>query len=171
MTKNAMNFFEIPTLELERAVAFYQQVFNCQFRMGTVGESRIAMFAVDGMTGALVQDKARRPQNNGTVVYLDAGGDIDGCISRIARAGGKMVAGKTDLGRPGHVARFQDTEGNIVGIHTPKPAARSARDNDELDLEALDNVAGGVLGSVYKTDVQWSSGFEDSSSTGIYVGW
>jgi predicted enzyme related to lactoylglutathione lyase len=172
MTKNAMNFFEIPTLDLDRAVAFYQKVFNCQFRMGTLGETKIAMFVVDGITGALVQDKARQPQNNGTVVYLDAGGDIDGCISRIREAGGKMVVGRKDLGRPGYIALFHDTEGNIVGIHTPKPASRSAQPTDELDLEQLDNVSGGILGS---TPAAYSdlfiSGFEDSSSGGMYFGW
>jgi len=172
MTKNAMNFFEIPTLDLERAVAFYQKVFNCEFKMGTVGESRIAMFAVDGLTGALLQNKARQPQSNGTVVYLDAGGDIDGCISRIAQAGGKVVVGKTDLGRPGYVALFNDTEGNTVGIHTPKRVARSAQDRDEISMEELDNVAGGILGSsTSNTSDMFISGFEDSRSGGIYVGW
>ena len=167
MTKNALNFFEIPTHDLERAVAFYQTVFNCQFRMGTSGESRLAMFVVDGMTGALLHHESRKPQHNGTVVYLDAGGDFDGCISRIAQAGGKVVVGKTDLGRPGYVALFHDTEGNVVGIHTPKPASRSAQ--DELNLEDLESVTGGILGSTVGSSVGWASGFDEPR--GPYFGW
>ena len=52
-------------------------------------------------------------------MYLDAP-DLDATLARVAKAGGKVLLGKTEIGDPGALAIVQDTEGNHVGLHAPK---------------------------------------------------
>ena len=72
------------------------------------------------------------PAAAGVVVYLSAGTDIRGAVSRVVKAGGRVMMPVTDIGDPGFIALIQDTEGNVVGLHearlpqtaaTPAPAA------------------------------------------------
>ena len=50
-------------------------------------------------------------------VQDDAKGDLDGCLGRVERAGGKISVAKTDIGPAGFFALVVDTEGNSVGLH------------------------------------------------------
>ena len=70
--------------------------------------------------GALVNDGKRQPWGQGTLVYLDAGRDLDGCIARVVGAGGKVAVPKTEIGEHGSFAIVVDTEGNAVGLHAPR---------------------------------------------------
>lgn len=47
-------------------------------------------------------------------------GDLDGVISRIPGAGGAVIRPKFGIGEHGYIAIFQDTEGNVVGLHSLK---------------------------------------------------
>jgi predicted enzyme related to lactoylglutathione lyase len=59
------------------------------------------------------------PNPEGAVVYLDAGGDLDGAIERVQAEGGKVVMGRTLISEQiGSIAWFVDTEGNRVALHS-----------------------------------------------------
>ena len=73
-------------------------------------------------SGALVQESGRTPSGEGTLIYLDAGGELDDCLARVGRAGGTVVSGRTDIGGPGYVAVLRDTEGNLIALHSPRYA-------------------------------------------------
>jgi predicted enzyme related to lactoylglutathione lyase len=119
---NIINWFEIPTTNLDRAVRFYETVLGVRLKLETFGGIPQAMFLgdKDGVSGALIQDPRRKPAADGTLVYLDARKDLDGCIERVTRAGGRVVLPKTDIGDPGFIAIFADPEGNTVGLHVEK---------------------------------------------------
>jgi predicted enzyme related to lactoylglutathione lyase len=119
---NVIDWFEIPTLDLERAICFYETVLGARFRRDTFGGTPQAMFigASQAPFGALVQDSRRKPAMDGALVYLSAGKDLDGCIERAARAGGRVVLPRTDIGDPGFIAILADTEGNAVGLHAER---------------------------------------------------
>jgi predicted enzyme related to lactoylglutathione lyase len=120
--KNAIEWFEIPALDLDRACTFYETVLRIAFKVETVNGRRMAVFARDqaGVGGALVLDSRMRPSLEGALVYLSAGEDLDAYVERIVAAGGQVVVPKTDIGDPGFIAIFQDTEGNRVALHTPR---------------------------------------------------
>jgi hypothetical protein len=67
--------------------------------------------------GSLVGDAKHTPSESGALVYLDAP-DLDACIGRVEKAGGKVALSKTDIGDPGFIAIVVDSEGNRVGLHT-----------------------------------------------------
>ena len=71
-------------------------------------------------SGALVAMPQLAPRDNGTLIYLDGGADLNLVLSRIPVAGGKVVMEKTDLGNGiGHIGLFIDSEGNRVGVYSP----------------------------------------------------
>ena len=69
--------------------------------------------------GALVR-RGGKPAAVGTTVYLDANGDLDGAIARVQKAGGRVAVPKTDIGPDGFFAIVLDSEGNAVGLHSPR---------------------------------------------------
>lgn len=119
---NIIDWFEIPTDNLDRAVKFYETVLGVRLKIETFGGTPQALILGDrdGVSGALIQDPRRKPTTDGTLVYLNAGDDLDGCIDRAVRAGGRLVLPKTDIGEPGYIAIFADPEGNTVGLHVEK---------------------------------------------------
>jgi uncharacterized protein len=125
-TENAINWFEIPVNDIERAMKFYGAVFATQLQKRDVGTSVMA-FLPDhgGVGGAIVQvhDKTwgYAPSHSGSVVYLNGGEDLSTALSRVEGAGGKVITPKTDIGQGfGYFAFFEDTEGNRVGLHSMK---------------------------------------------------
>ena len=118
----AINWFEIPTTNLDRAAKFYETVFATSLKRMDFGGVPNAVFPYEqpGTGGALIADGRRKPNANGAVVYLHANGKLDACVERIAAAGGKVVLPKTDIGEPGFIAVLEDTEGNVVGLHSPR---------------------------------------------------
>ena len=119
---NALTWLEIPTSDLGRAVKFYETVLGIHLKREVFGGTPMAIFpaSMEDAGGALVQQLGRAPSGDGTLIYLDAAGKLDACLSRVAAAGGTVVSGRTDIGDPGYIAVLRDTEGNLVALHSPR---------------------------------------------------
>jgi predicted enzyme related to lactoylglutathione lyase len=119
--KNAIHWFEIPTTDLPRASAFYEAVLGVSLEQEDFGGTPMAIFPADedGVAGGLVLDPRRSPSSKGALVYLDATGQLDACLARVAGARGEVVLPKTSIGPQGFIALVRDTEGNCVGLHSP----------------------------------------------------
>lgn len=120
--KAAINWFELPVVDIERAQRFYEQVLDIELKPENLGPTPMALFPYQqpGTGGALIKDARRKPTSDGALVYLNANGTLDACIARIEKAGGKVLLPKTDIGEPGHIAVLLDTEGNAVGLHSER---------------------------------------------------
>jgi uncharacterized protein len=117
--KNAVNWFELPVVNLERAQKFYETVLGVKLKPEVFGGMPMAIFPYQGgVGGALLKDARFRPTADGAVVYLAAEG-LEGCLKRVEAAGGKVMLPRTDIGDPGFIALVLDTEGNRVGLHEP----------------------------------------------------
>jgi hypothetical protein len=118
---NVVAWFEIPSSNLDRAVAFYEKIFAKTMKRETMGPIQMAVFPYEqpGVSGAVVSGGPYRPgDNKGTVIYLDCDGQLDAVLSRVASAGGEIALGKTVLPGMGAYAHILDTEGNRVGLHS-----------------------------------------------------
>lgn len=118
---NALNWFEIPVVDLDRAKRFYSTVLQAELREWTMDGMKQALlpYKEGGVGGALAQAEHLTPSPQGTVVYLDAGADLDGALARAQEAGGKIVLGKTRISEDiGWIAFVLDTEGNRIGLHS-----------------------------------------------------
>lgn len=91
---DAVNWFEIPTTDLDRAVGFYEMLLGQKMRVEMFGE-RIEMFpsSVKGVGGCLVQRDFQRPSENGALVLSkrEMPGGF-GCIACVRNVEGNYVA-------------------------------------------------------------------------------
>ncbi len=126
---SAINWFELPVEDLDRARKFYERVLGTALGAGARvndGGMQMAFFpSSGGVGGALVKDARFRPAADGAVVYLNADGTLDACVRRVEAAGGKVLVPKTDIGEHGHFALLLDTEGNRVGLHARRAPERT----------------------------------------------
>jgi uncharacterized protein len=120
MSGNAV-WFEIPTLDFERAVRFYESVFELKLRRENIGGD-LGMFpGGEGMTGgALIAPHPDNvPNASGAVIYMNGGHDLAPVLARVVKAGGAVMLPKTALPPGmGHFAHFKDCEGNRIGLHS-----------------------------------------------------
>jgi uncharacterized protein len=116
---DAINWFEIIVRDLDRATRFYETMLGKKLKREVFGGRPMATFQTSDpadVGGSLVGDDKHQPSDTGPLVYLDAP-DLDACIGRAAKAGGKVALPRTDIGDPGFIAIVLDTEGNRVGLH------------------------------------------------------
>jgi predicted enzyme related to lactoylglutathione lyase len=121
--KNAINWFEIPAINIERAVKFYSKVLDVEMPMSTSAPAtKMAFFPADpdGVQGALVQAEGYVPSDKGSLLYLNAGDDLAPALARVKPAGGSVIREKFSIGEHGFIAYFKDTEGNKIAFHSMK---------------------------------------------------
>jgi uncharacterized protein len=116
---NALDWFEIPTADLDRAIRFYESVLSVSLKREVFGGIPMAMFPCGDKSsgGALVLDAKRKPGADGVLIYLNTDGHLDAAVQRVAKSGGAVLAPKVDIGEPGFIAIVRDSEGNVVGLH------------------------------------------------------
>lgn len=120
---NALNWFEIPASDINRAKKFYETIFGIQMEINDMMGMKMAFFPYEmgsgKLSGALVQGPMHEPSASGVVVYLNANPDMTESLSKIEAAGGKVVMPKTKINDEiGHMAFFMDSEGNRVALHS-----------------------------------------------------
>ena len=125
MKNNVVGWFEVPVTDMERAIKFYEKVFDFKLDRNTMGPLDMAWFpwVTDGLGsgGSLVHyPAAYKPSNEGTLVYFTAhSGDLANELSRVEEAGGKVLQGKTQISAEyGYMALILDTEGNRIALHS-----------------------------------------------------
>jgi len=69
------------------------------------------------MGGCIIDGIGYEPTNTGSLVCLNGGEDLSVPLSKLGKAGGKIVLPKTAIDRNGFMVYFEDTEGNKVGLH------------------------------------------------------
>jgi predicted enzyme related to lactoylglutathione lyase len=118
---NAINWFEIPAKNFERAKAFYETVLD--ITMSTpFAEMKYAIFPSDmqkgEVGGGIVEEEGYEPSQTGPLIYLNGGADLSIPLAKVEGAGGKIILEKTSLGPNGFMAHFIDIEGNKIAFHS-----------------------------------------------------
>jgi predicted enzyme related to lactoylglutathione lyase len=118
--RHYVSWFEIPALNLLRAVGFYNFIYGIEMETTEANGYAMALFPADnGIGGAIVVGEGSIPSETGPLVYLNAGKDLAPVLSRIAQGGGRVILEKTLISEEdGYFALFIDTEGNKLAIHS-----------------------------------------------------
>ena len=117
--------FEIPTDNPERAIEFYQKVFDWQIQKWP------------GPTDywLVTTGPADQPGINGGIMHRPAGpraatvntvevASLDDTVATIERSGGKVVVPRMPIPGVGYLAYCADPEGNVFGVMQPDRNAK-----------------------------------------------
>ena len=127
MANNPVGWFEIYVQNMQRATGFYEAVLQVKLEPlsppGDPGDLQMLAFPmqmdVPGAAGALVNMKGVPSGGNSTLVYFNCN-DCAEEAGRVVAAGGKIDREKMSIGEFGFIALAVDTEGNMIGLHSPK---------------------------------------------------
>ncbi len=112
-----ISWVDIPSADFDRAVSFYNAVFNFQMTKNDYGNEKMA-FLPNG-EGSVSYAENFLPSEKGALVSFAVPDSIEKTIERIEENGGKVVQGKTKIEAEGkdYFAICLDSEGNKIGIY------------------------------------------------------
>lgn len=124
--KSLVAFFEIPVVDFERGISFYQKVFGIKMKSMDCGVEKMAFFPKDASglcPGALSWSSQIefKPSQQGVLISLQCD-NMETTLKTIAENGGAVIIPKTKIeaeGR-GYFAVFTDCEGNRIGLYADK---------------------------------------------------
>lgn len=121
--QHAINWFEIPTTDFQRAITFYETILAAPLKQEAFnGHMQMAVFPHDyasGIGGALVHTPLLQPSVTGVLPYLNAGESLNAMLARVTSAEGKITMPAMQLpDNIGFIAQFIDSEGNLIGLHS-----------------------------------------------------
>jgi predicted enzyme related to lactoylglutathione lyase len=120
---NAINWFEIPADDFDRAKDFYSKVLDAELAAQEMMGTKMAFLPTEGdgaVGGAICAGEMHKPSADGAVLYLNGGDDLSTPLSRVEDAGGQVLMPKTKItDEIGYMAFFTDTEGNKLAFHSP----------------------------------------------------
>lgn len=123
LKNNPCVWFEIPCKDITKAMSFYEKSLEIKFKTEEMGPLKMATFPwtekLEGASGALVSGPSYSPSHHGAMVYFSVD-DIETTLKNVTTAGGRILNPKTNIGKYGFIAHFEDTEGNRIGIHGMK---------------------------------------------------
>ena len=121
MKSNPVVWFEIYVQDMQRAKAFYEQVFQVQLtHIAGEGLEMWSFPMLDngpGAAGALAKMEGCGSGGNSTLVYFTCA-DCRVETERAREAGGEVVKEKFSIGEYGFIALVSDPEGNMIGLHS-----------------------------------------------------
>jgi len=125
--RNPVGWFEIYVQDMDRARAFYQNVFQLTLEELPTPDPNLEMWAFPGLgcedqpgcPGALCKMKDKDSGTGGTIVYFSCE-DCAVTASRVETAGGHIHFNKMSIGEHGFIALVIDPDGNMIGLHSMK---------------------------------------------------
>ncbi|NBN78455.1 VOC family protein [Microvirga tunisiensis] len=117
--RNSIVWFELPVPDLDRGVAFYNEVLQVELIREDMDGMRTAKFPVldgkDTPSGHLFIGTPA-PAGQGSVTHLACPGRLEDGMERLARAGGKVLSDPIAIPF-GRFTYCQDPFGNSIGLY------------------------------------------------------
>lgn len=118
-----VSWFEIPVLDMDRAVAFYNKIFDINIKSQDFGGVQMGWFPYaegkEGASGSLIQNDNYIPSNTHGVAIYFSSSDVQVQLDRVEAAGGTIAQSKTQISpEVGYMGLFIDSEGNRIALHS-----------------------------------------------------
>jgi predicted enzyme related to lactoylglutathione lyase len=107
--------FEIPAVDIKRAVAFYEKAFGWKFSRYPGMNYWLVIAGEDkeqGINGAIAEKDETHPTTINTISVPS----FEDAVKKIKAAGGEILGPKMTVPSVGYMVYCKDTEGNIFGI-------------------------------------------------------
>jgi predicted enzyme related to lactoylglutathione lyase len=154
---NPVGWFEIYVLDMKRAVDFYEKTLQVKLEKLPSDFPEMMAFPMEhhqpGCAGALVKMEGKSSGVGGTIIYFVC----DDCAvesDRVAKNGGKVVKSKFSIGQWGFIALVNDSEGNMIGLHSRKYGSGSNPARRRWSWGAVRNVVS-LLGALTSSGWLW----------------
>jgi uncharacterized protein len=130
LKKHVFGWIEIPVADMDRAIKFYEAVFQFKISRNQMGPLDMGWFPypttspdtpAPGAGGSLVYHADfYKPSADGALVYFTSQTENLGDeLGRVEAAGGKILVPKTLIAPDyGYMGVFMDSEGNRVAVHS-----------------------------------------------------
>jgi predicted enzyme related to lactoylglutathione lyase len=119
--RNPVGWFEIYVQDMDRAKSFYEKTLGVTFQKLESPDLEMWAFPFNmdapGAAGSLVKMEGKESGPGGTIIYFSCA-DCAVEAGRAAQHGGKVVKEKFSIGEYGFIAFVEDTEGNMIGLHS-----------------------------------------------------
>ena len=119
--RNPVGWFEIYVQDIDRAKTFYEKMLKVTFEKLESPDIEMWAFPFNmdapGAAGSLVKMEGKDSGSSGTIIYFSCA-DCAVEAGRAAQHGGKVVKEKFSIGQYGFIAFVEDTEGNMIGLHS-----------------------------------------------------
>ena len=112
-----ITWVEIPAVDFDRAVEFYNAVFKLNLSKEDFGQEKMACFPND--EGAISYAPNFKPSKDGVLVSFATPDNIETTMQRVENKGGNILQAKTKIEAEGrdYFAICTDSEGNQIGIY------------------------------------------------------
>ncbi len=120
--KDFVSWFEIPAIDFQQAVNFYNYIFDIEMEQVVTDESATAFFPVTtGIGGAITSGFNNETSSSGPLLYLNGGDDLNKVLNKVEDAGGRIIMAKTLISKnAGYFAVFVDSQGNKLALYSKK---------------------------------------------------
>lgn len=119
--RNPVGWFEIYVQDMNRARTFYEKTFQVTLEALKSPGIELWAFPADpenpGCGGALAKMPGKDSGGGGTIVYFSCA-DCAVEAARAVKNGGRLQKEKMSIGEHGFIALVDDTEGNMIGLHS-----------------------------------------------------
>ncbi len=123
--KTLVAFFEIPAVDFDRAIRFYETVLGTKLAVMDCGHEKMAFFPEENglCPGAIswAEKDTFLPSANGVLVSLNVE-SMECAVDSIENNNGKILIPKTKIeaDNRGYFCVFIDSEGNRIGLYSDK---------------------------------------------------
>ena len=117
-------WYDIPALDLDRAIQFYSAVLDAPVKKELVGDVPIGWLPTeDGQVmGCVCVVPGFKPSADGVMIYLGVNGRLPAAVSAVRTNGGTVLSDIHSIGQHGFRAEVLDSEGNCIALHSETEA-------------------------------------------------
>ena len=113
-------WYDVPVLDLDRAIRFYSAVLGAPVEKEIVGDVPTGWLPTQdgGRMGCLCQVPGFKPSADGVMIYFGVNGRLKEAVAAVCERGGTVQSGIHSIGDYGFRAEVLDSEGNCIALHS-----------------------------------------------------
>ena len=115
---NRVVWFDMPVVELDRAIAFYSGVLAIKVSREAFDGFEFAVLEHDQGNGGCLVPGTGEVADKGALLYFNVDGRIRDAVAKVSQLGGKVKQDVHAIGPHGFRAIVNDSEGNCLALHS-----------------------------------------------------
>lgn len=119
--RTILSWAEIPVSDLDKAVAFYNAVFDYDMKIEMMGPNPTAVLGSVTAAGGAHLYPGKPARDSGHTLHIAIEGALEDGIARVKAAGGEVVSPPVEI-PDGRFVYALDLDGNSIGLFAPKAA-------------------------------------------------